>query len=190
MWVYKLAAWKFESGIVRDWIYRWVTICSVRCITIRYSPLYNRSVFNPISIRFKANSFKGLFPPVLVSKNIVYATFGENLFHFKTKSLKPTASVLNTPPIKRWVFHRIEKKLSHGGTTAICYELVQDGLISKLLSLDASKWTQANTLKGLNHIIPHKLGKIRVFHSGTVISWLYRNVKSQLFANCSEIVSL
>lgn len=34
--------------------------CSVRGVTIRYSPSYNRSVFNPISIRFKANALKGL----------------------------------------------------------------------------------------------------------------------------------
>lgn len=43
-------------------------------------------------------------------------------------------------------FHRIEKKLYHGGTTANQYELVRGGRIPRLFVMDASKWTQAERI--------------------------------------------
>lgn len=86
--------------------------CSVRWITIRYSPPYKRSVINPISIRFKANDLKGLFPRFdeqryLYKVRCQYrlnfqrlAQMGEsNIFHYKTKKYN-IAMGLNSTPTK------------------------------------------------------------------------------------------
>ena len=45
-------------------------------VTIRYSSLYNRSVINPTSIRFKTNALKGLL-----------TRFGEQRYSYKVKWL-------------------------------------------------------------------------------------------------------
>lgn len=88
----------------------------------------------------------------------VYPDFGEMLFHFKTKNLKP-CSGFKPIAYKDEFFTEVCKKLSHGGTTANLYKIVRDGLIAKLLSMDASIWMQANILKGVNLSFPPQTGE-------------------------------
>ena len=69
--------------------------------------------------------------------------------------------------------------MPHSGTTANYMNiwispLWSNHLFDMLLSMDASKWTQANTLKCLFCKFPHKWRKISVSKSGNVIPWTSR----------------
>lgn len=65
-----------------------------------------------LSFEFSTISPEGRIKSTIL---IVFQKTDEILFPFKTKNLKPTAMGLNSTPIKRWVFRRIEKKVVRCG---------------------------------------------------------------------------
>ena len=126
------------------------------------------------------------------SQNVrkVYPDFGEMLFHFKTKYLKP-CSGFKPIAYKDEFFTEVCKKLSHGGTTANLYKIVRDGLIAKLLAYGCVHLDASKHFKRFEYYSPTRWGKSAspilelLYYSFAELSnrQIWRNLKSNTIEN-------